>query len=349
MSKRTILGAGSFLLTILISMMLYVLAQENKAPSGTDQINSKEFRISGPYKHDNLSVFLIHGQSSSSKVPLTLQEAMEQNKVVVHETGEVNELAIENKSKDEEVYVQAGDIVKGGKQDRVLTMDLLLPPNSGKIPIASFCVEQGRWSKRGSEEATRFNASTAQISSKELKLAVRHKNEQGEVWKNVSKAQDGLSSNVGGSVQSSSSASSLQLTLENSKVNEMVDKYTSTLSSIIDGKSDVIGYAFTINGKANSADVYSSTALFRKLWPKLLKASAVEAVEKLNKGKEFPESKIEDVQAILDDANQGTKSEKEVSKRIKMITRETGKSLLFETKDQDSKDAWIHRSYVTKD
>src|SRR5258708_4910382 len=75
------------------------------------------FKLSGPYTHDNLSIFLIHGEDQlKDKVFLTLQEALAQKKVVVHETKNVNELAIENVSASEEVFVQAGDIVKGGQQ-----------------------------------------------------------------------------------------------------------------------------------------------------------------------------------------------------------------------------------------
>jgi len=70
-----------------------------------------------------------------------LQEAMERKAVIVHETSEVNELSIENVSQSEEVLVQAGDIVKGGRQDRVLAVDLIMPAGSGKMPIAAFCVE----------------------------------------------------------------------------------------------------------------------------------------------------------------------------------------------------------------
>jgi len=67
---------------------------------------------------------------------------MERKAVIVHETSEVNELSIENVSQTEEVLVQAGDIVKGGDQDRVLAVDLIMPARSGKVPIAAFA-----WSK----------------------------------------------------------------------------------------------------------------------------------------------------------------------------------------------------------
>ena len=43
-------------------------------------------------------------------------------------------------------------------------------------------------------------------------------------------------------------------------------------------ETDVVGYVFAVNGKLNSADLYPSNALFRKMWAKLLRASATEAI-----------------------------------------------------------------------
>src|SRR5438132_14209530 len=135
--------------------------------------DKNEYRLEGPFTQDNLSVFLIHGKDKiTGKTFLTLQEALVQRKVIVRETRSVNELSIENVS-SEEVYVQSGDIVKGGQQDRMLAVDLILPPHSGRIPISAFCVENGRWSKRGSEEVTVFNSSANVIAGRELKLAAK--------------------------------------------------------------------------------------------------------------------------------------------------------------------------------
>ena len=74
-------------------------------------------------RHDNLTVFLIHGKDRIDVSGLlTLEEAIEQKKVIVNETGSVNELTIENVS-DVPVYVQSTDIVKGGRQDRTIAND----------------------------------------------------------------------------------------------------------------------------------------------------------------------------------------------------------------------------------
>ncbi len=105
-------------------------------------------RISGPVAYDNLAVYFIHGKSAPGKVPLTLDEALAKGTGRVLETGD--ELQIKNLG-DDEVFVQSGDIVKGGRPGPDLMVSLILPPRSGRIPIASFCVEQGRWSGRGGE------------------------------------------------------------------------------------------------------------------------------------------------------------------------------------------------------
>src|ERR1051326_6982385 len=82
-----------------------------------------DYRLEGPFTQGNLSVFLVHGKDKiKGETFITLQEALVQKKVVVRETREVNELSIENIS-GEEVYVQSGDIVKGGQQDRMLVTD----------------------------------------------------------------------------------------------------------------------------------------------------------------------------------------------------------------------------------
>src|SRR5262249_2219887 len=98
--------------------------------------------------------------------------------VVVHETGEMNRLKLENRSK-EEVFVQAGDIVTGGRQDRAIGQDVVLAPRSGKVAVIAWCVEFGRWSARGQEDDARFRSSPSQLASREVKLAARYAGLQG--------------------------------------------------------------------------------------------------------------------------------------------------------------------------
>ncbi len=100
-------------------------AVNENVPDGTKL--SQSMRFSGPFVHENLTVFLIHGKDSSTgQAPLTLEEALAQKKVVIKETGDVNELNIQNLG-TMPVFIQGGDIVKGGQQDRALQSDMLLP------------------------------------------------------------------------------------------------------------------------------------------------------------------------------------------------------------------------------
>lgn len=305
------------------------------------------YRISEPITYKNLSIYLIHGKNASTNSNiLTLQEAMERKILIVYETEDVNSLSVENVSSEFDVFIQSGDIVKGGKQDRVLAVSILIPARSGKIFIDAFCVESGRWRNRGDEDVSKFSSSNERIVSNGLKIAANSTRSQDEVWKNVEIAQDKLSANVGGQVKSAKSESSLQLSLEDKKVAASIEEYIKKLSSAIDGKSDVIGYAFAINGKLNSADVYVSNALFKKLWAKMLKASATEAVAELNKKAPTAAApKPSAVSTFMTESEKGKAAEKNVTNRAKIITRESKEGVAFEARDAKA-DVVIHKSYM---
>jgi hypothetical protein len=307
------------------------------------------YRISAPYSHKNLTIFLIHGKNETSRTNiLTLQEAMERRILRVYETSDVNELAVENVSKLFDVFIQSGDIVKGGKQDRILAVSIIIPARSGRIKIEAFCVESGRWQKRGSEDTSQFSSSNDRIVSKELKLAANGVRSQQEVWAKVSEAQEKLGRNVGAPITSAASSSSLQLSLENGRVAATADEYVRRLSGLIAGKTDVIGYAFAVNGRINSADIYVSNALFKKLWPRMLKAAAVEAVgEKDKQSATAPLAKPTEVMAFMAGADEARPVERAASGTARVITRDKKDSAVYEARDEKSKTI-VHRSYVKK-
>jgi len=266
-------------------------------------------RVSGPHVHANLAIYLVHGASVPGPVPLTLQEAIAKGHVLVSETGRVNELEIENKG-SEAVFIQAGDIVKGGRQDRVLTVSFLLPANSGRLPIASYCVEQGRWSARGKEDSKRFSSAGEAMPSRSALLAMaappppksqpqagaqpagnsaaaaergtRETDEvatkQRQVWDSVAATQRKLSQGLNAPVASPQSASSLQLALENEKLKAARTAFMAALQGVGEAEGDTIGYIVAINGRMSSANVYPSNALFRKMWDKQLAAAVTEAI-----------------------------------------------------------------------
>jgi hypothetical protein len=343
MKKAHLITISVFCLLIALPLGLFVKAPVNAQSPAPDA----SYRLSGPYTHKNLTVFLVHGKDQTSRTFLTLQEALAQKKVRVYETKEVNELVIKNFS-NENIYVQAGDIVRGGEQDRMISIDFIVPPKSGRMPIEAFCVESGRWNKRGNEEAAVFSSSENGVVSKEIKLAAKSAKSQEEVWENVKLAQDKLGRNVGGSVQDRTSTSSLELSVESPKVKATTAAYLKSLSGILQNKSDVIGYVFAINGKVNSADIYASHALFAKLWPKLIKSSAVEAVAEIQNGLEHKPVTGESVEAFLAESEQASASTKDVTAHVRLVTREDDKNAFYETQDRTQKDGFVHRNYIRK-
>ena len=346
-----------------------------------------EIKLTGPSIHKNLTVFFIHGPDTIKELHLLpLAEALKEKKILIRETGNVNELAVENLSKDSDIFIQSGDIVKGGQQDRLLACDLVVPASSGKMPIPSFCVESGRWHQRGNEDAAQFASSTAQIASKRLKLAGGNlgggggnlgimggspANQdwnrqagaglggglglgglglggQGQVWDEVGRFQNSLEGQLRKKLRNNQSPSSLQLTVENKEVRKGVRPYLKALSSAVQDKKDVIGFVFAVNGIINSADIYASNELFRKQWPRLLEAATVEALMELKKNEKLPSVTVAEVQSFLNNADSKKPVQIGATDRIRIVMTETDQCFYFQTLDRKRQDAPIHRSYLKK-
>jgi hypothetical protein len=332
--------AGLSLLALTATLALAVAPPTKPPPP--------PFRVSEPVRHENLTIFFLLGEDQiKGKHILTLDEALKAKKVIVHETKNVNELAIENVS-DSEVFVQAGDIVKGGQQDRTIALDAIVGPKSGKIPVGSFCVEQGRWAARGGEDVRKFSSSAAQIVGNSLKIAARGARSQGGVWKEVAVAQEKLAMATKSDVKDAQSQSSLQLTLENKKVNEAIEAYVKALAGALPGEKagNVIGYAVAINGQVMSADVYANSDLFKRLWPKLLRASVTEAVAEKKEKLKVAAVRPEAVTAFCIDAASGKRTERKGLRDLKEAQCESARNVLFETTAPAG--AVLRRSYIAK-
>jgi len=173
--------------TLIVFQLLLAL-------SFSQNLIASDFSLSKPHKHKNLALYFLGLNKSpqnnvfAEKI-MPLDEALSKNNITVHETGTVSALHVENTSTNDIVFLQAGDIVKGGKQDRVLTTDMLLQPQSSRVAISAFCVERDRWQPRKSESVIKFSSSKNRLSSKQLKVAAFSRKEQGEVWKEVSNMQ----------------------------------------------------------------------------------------------------------------------------------------------------------------
>lgn len=328
-------------LALWLTFNVSVYAQPVAPATGLTNI-----KITGPFKKDNLSLFILNGPDRiKNKNILTLKEALKQHKVTVHETSNVNQLEIENHS-DEMVFVQSGEIFKGGKQDRTLQSDIMLPPQCGRIPISVFCVEHGRWTKRGEESARSFESTSSMLPMPAMKYAARYANDQSMVWQQVENAQRKLSSNLGASLSSSASPTSLQLSLENSKVKESTQERVQSLEKIIDKMPNAIGYVCVVNGKITGADMYATSTLFKKLWPELLHATAVESLAETS-GQKSSEPDQKQVMDFLTQPLKANASQKRISDRVRETKQESGNIVMFKTVDK-SETSCIHVNYLAK-
>ncbi len=306
--------------------------------------------LAAPVRHANLDVYLVEGDdwADTTKV-LTLDEAMSvKSGVVVKETSQVNELTVQNDHVDAQVFIMAGDIVKGGRQDRTLAADLPLQPKSGDVPVASFCVEQGRWAKRGNESAGEFASSKNSVATKEGKLAVRKAASQAEVWQSVAAAQEKIGRNLGKDVKPAASASSLQLTLEDKDLKSKIKAFHDTLQSAVAAHPRSLGFVSVINGEINSAEIFAGHDLFRRLWPKLLEGVAIEAIS-LADEKQAPKPCVAaDVMNFIKSAEEVPAFRSPLQGSLQQVSAESADICLFETVDEKRDGQWLRRNIIKK-
>jgi hypothetical protein len=169
---------------------------------------------------------------------------------------------------------------------------------------------------------------------------------QSEVWATVGKIQDKLSAKLEARVASGVSASSLQLSLENEKLESARRAYIAAIGPAAENDGDIVGAVIAINGRISSADVYPSNGLFRKMWPKLLEATATEAIGERDGVVSAPPTGAA-VAAFLVPAA-AAKPAEPVPPGMPVVreVRESDQVLQVETKRKDG--GFIHRVYVAK-
>jgi hypothetical protein len=341
------------LLTLALSLALTASTAARAEPDAGDA-----YRVTGPAVHANLAIYFVHGQSRSGPVPLTLQEALGRKSIEIREVGHVNDVEIENTGNDE-IFIQSGDIVKGGKQDRVLSVSLVLQPHSGPVSIASFCVEQGRWSARSGEDVAKFSSAASALPSRAAKIEMARSalpparrpdadisQRQQQIWKSVAEIKEKLSSNLGAPVAAPQSQTSLQLALENGGLGREQADYVKALQPLGEQDDDIVGYVFAVNGTLNSADIYPSNGLFRKMWPKLLRASATEAIGERSAHAD-PAPPTAAATGFLDSAKSARSVEASTPGNGHVTVGESAKALFTETRPAAAApSAWMHRNYL---
>ena len=237
---------------------------------------------------------------------VALKDALEKKKVVITEanSGEVNTLFIENTSKDT-IMVLSGEVVQGGKQDRMIAQDFILYPNSGKKDISVFCVEHGRWQPK--DQGMEFKKYYT-ISSNEVRKAAIVKKDQHEVWKKVAETTDANKANT--------STGTLTALKESGDFSKELKKYTDYFGKLILPEQDIIGVIAVSGNSILGCDMFATHDLLAKHYENLINSYATEAIT-TGKAVTLSHDKVNQyLQTIIDDES---KQENEVQKKGTML------------------------------
>jgi hypothetical protein len=327
-----------FVTVIALLVVPATLCVKLRLASAGQEFSDSGLKVLEPIRNGSLTVFpVVASKSYPTGEFLTLDEGLRSGDVVVteygnvrglirrhntspipHDSAEVNRLVLINNSK-RPLLLLAGEIVAGGKQDRVIGKDRIVPPESDPIDLSVFCVEPGRWvatsANFGTSGATYGSAaggsSNANASTLMAQPSVRAKamgdKDQAQVWAEVRKEQQAITVEAAPSPAAAdriTSTSSYAVVMENKDVRQEVDKiakpieqnYQSLIQQLRDRKA--VGVVVAVNGHVIWSDVFASTELLEKYWPKLVRSYASEAIVTQTKG---GKATISQAESFLDD------------------------------------------------
>jgi hypothetical protein len=202
--------------------------------------------------------------------------------------AQVNQLVLINNSK-RPLLLLAGEIVTGGKQDRIIGKDRLVPAESDPVDLSVFCVEPGRWVAR----SDKFDAPMAMVQPSVRAKAMAEK-DQHEVWDQVAKSRASMAETVTVEAGAAAAApiqesSSYAGAVDNKEVRRQLDsvavpvehEYQSAIRQLRD--KHAVGVVVAVNGQLIWADVFASSSLLEKYWPKLVRSYAAETFSQQGK------------------------------------------------------------------
>jgi len=288
------------------------------------------YSLLSPIRSGNLTVFPVVASKSYDTVEfLTLDEGLRSGDVVVTEAGqarglirhrprdpaipqpmrdaEVNRLVLVNNSK-RPLLLLAGEIVTGGKQDRVIGKDRIVPPESDPVDLSVFCVEPGRWVAANGKSDFGYSAGSALglLASPVVRSKAMGAKDQQQVWDSVRTSQRAMAESVEvtGAAPAVNSTTSYARVMDNQEVQKQVDavaepvrrNYESVIRQLRD--KNAVGVVVAVNGEIVWADMFASTQLLQKYWPKLARSYATEAVVTRAKG---GEASSKDAQKFLNE------------------------------------------------
>lgn len=229
---------------------------------------------------------------------------------------EVNRLFIENTGNDT-IFIMAGEVVKGGKQDRVIASDMVIPPHSAPIDLSVFCVEHGRWTYGGADASDGFTGHASVANTSVRKAAITAK-DQSEVWQQVAV--------VTKANNATSSTGTLNALEKNEDYQKELKAYEARFASLPSTAPSVIGVVAVTGDRVIGCDMFATPDLFRNAYPDLLKSYVSEAISsgaKVSIGNDAVDKYISD---ILDESKQ----KQEIMKKGQFF-EEKGKTMHIST------------------
>jgi hypothetical protein len=316
--RRTISLPAPVLLAVLL---VTGCNRSPNIPAPTDTVpglGEEELRVSGPFVHENVSVFLIHADKQADGDFITLDEGLKNGsvKVTEQEQERVNELRIDNQS-DYPLFLQEGERVQGGKQDRTVVASMVVPPKSGPMPLPAMCIEQGRWALR--DGSARFAVTeNAALAPREVRMAAKVNKSQAKVWEKVAENKAGANAWLGASYANSS----LNETFDSPEVKKLSDACAEALKGVLEENGDAVGVAIAVNGKIEEVNIYPNHRLLAKLYPRLLQSYALQAAVEKDKGQNAKTLDCEAVTAFMKEAREKERPADELDERNRLLIRE---------------------------
>jgi len=270
-----------------------------------------EWRLLDPVTYENISVFpVVSSYSQDTSSFLTLEEGLATGEVAVREQGSetmvrgrdgspvyipqpssraaVNQLVLINRSR-RPLLLLAGELVSGGKQDRVIGKDRIVPAGGPPLPLDVFCVEHGRWTG-----STQFAAANT-IVHPSVRESAAVDQLQGKVWDSVRNgtnlaapsaappakiAQPNIQGAIAGNGRTEAYEKIYESRAVGVSIDDFVDEVERRFASATSGLKGerVVGVVVAYGSDVAWSDIFASGDLFDHYWRKLLRSYAVEAM-----------------------------------------------------------------------
>jgi hypothetical protein len=242
-------------------------------PAAPDDTLDEHTRLGAPISYKNLTLVPIFARDPGKDAAnyLTLDEAFDANLVRVRELSDesVNQLSLENKS-DRPLFVMSGEVILGGKQDRIIGKDRLIPPRK-TLSVDVFCVEHGRWTEDAKDKRAFRSAKVMAHTSLRNKAAY---DTQSDVWQEVAtKNAKRSTENDTGTYRAVTADKAVA-----KSVREYADYFAPALAKLAD-KDRLVGFVVVMNGQLVGVEAFGSPRLFASLRDKLLRSYFTEAMD----------------------------------------------------------------------